>query len=136
MMSQTQSHHFGIGEEVYDIEQEPDDSQAVVVGYTNETASEHYVSAVDATVAESNPEYPADDLVAEIVFLELIQDDLGLLHKAAEIAYSTNNMDVTDEPEWADENTTWGECYAHQLRNHSETTIYTYPESRLAAYER
>ena len=86
-----------------------DDGQMLVLGAHGKTAEECYVSAIDQTVAEANPEYPADDPVVDVVFVEGIEDALGLDWSADDVLQLA-----------ADENL-----------DRARIKVYGYPESRL-----
>lgn len=47
--------------------------RVLVIGDENEPASECYIGAIDITVAEANPQYPHDDDVFTVVYLEELQ---------------------------------------------------------------
>lgn len=54
-----------------------DDDRLRVVGVYDDTADEWRIDQIDATVAEVNPEYPADDRVVACVYREDIIDQHG-----------------------------------------------------------
>jgi hypothetical protein len=54
-----------------------DDDRLRVVGTYEDAAADWYLEAIDATVAEVNPEYPADDRVVACAYLEDIHDEHG-----------------------------------------------------------
>jgi len=47
----------------------------LVVDKKENTAEEHHVDAIDMTVAEANPEYPADDDVFSVVYLDSLPEE-------------------------------------------------------------
>lgn len=111
---------IGMGSAVYDTEQGQADGEAYVVGVTTHKASEYHIDAIDKTVAECNPSYPSDDRVIEIVFKDALSSQTrGLLEKDASLKASQGRD--------------FGEVFASGLRAHDDTTVYTYPESRLEA---
>lgn len=103
--------NFDAGQRVAD--REDDDSQMLVLGSHGETAEEYYIEAIDQTVAEANPEYPASDPVADVAFIEGIEDSMGIGWKADEVL----------------------ELYSYGELDRARIKAYGYPESRLAAVE-
>ena len=86
-----------------------DESRMLVLGGRDKTAEECYVAPIDQTVAEANPEYPAGDPVADVAFVEGIEDALG-------IDWSADDVLQLDA-------------------NERGFGVYAYPESRLAPVE-
>ena len=89
-----------------------DKSQMFVLGANGKTAEECYVAAIDQTVAEANPEYPAGDPVVDVAFVEGIEDAMGIDWSADDVLRLDAN-----ECDWA------------------KIQVYGYPESRLAPIE-
>jgi hypothetical protein len=111
---------FTEGQNVFDTDQGRDDGEAYVVGVTDQQADGYHIEAIDKTVAECNPNCPSDDRVVEIVFAdELDSQEIGVMEKDASMKTSRGRE--------------FGTVFAQNLRNHDETTVYTYPESRLEA---
>lgn len=54
------------------------ESQMLVLGVRDIPAREHHIDAIGQTVAEANPEYPADDPIADVAFVESIENALGI----------------------------------------------------------
>jgi len=109
---------FAEGQNVFDTDQGRDDGEAYVVGVTDQRADDYHIGAIDKTVAECNPRYPSDDRVIEIVFAdELDSQTIGVMQKDASMKASQGGD--------------FGAVLAQNLRNHDETSVYTYPESRL-----
>jgi hypothetical protein len=104
--------HFEAGQRAHDRESE-DGSQVLVLGAKDATAEECYVAAIDQTIAEANPEYPASDAVADVAFVEGIEDALGLDWSADDVL----------------------ELYADGELDRARINRYAYPENRLAAVE-
>lgn len=105
---------------VFDSNQGRDDGEAYVVGVTDQRADDYYIDAIDKTVAECNPDCPSDDRVVEIVFAdELDSQKIGVMEKDASMKASKGRD--------------FGAVFAENLRSHDDTTVYTYPESRLEA---
>lgn len=118
MKMNTSPDAFDEGQHVYDTDQGRDDGEAYVVGVTDERADEYHIEAIDKTVAECNPDCPNDDRVVEIVFAdELSSQKIGVMEKDASMKTSQGRD--------------FGAVFAENLRNHDDTTVYTYPESRL-----
>jgi len=109
---------FSEGQNVFDSNQGRDDGEAYIVGVTDQRADGYYIEAIDKTVAECNPDCPSDDRVVEIVFAdELDSQKIDVMEKDASIKASKGRD--------------FGAVFAENLRNHDNTTVYTYPESRL-----
>ena len=71
------------------------------------------IAAIGQTVAEANPEYPASDAVADVAFVEGIEDALGLGWSADDVL----------------------ELYADDELDRARIPRYAYPENRLAPVE-
>jgi len=111
---------FTEGQNVSDSKQGSGEGEAYVVGITDQRADDYYIDAIDKTVAECNPDCPGHDRVIEIVFAdELDSQKIGMMEKDASMKTS--------------EGRDFGAVFAQNLRNHDDTTVYTYPESRLEA---
>lgn len=111
---------FTEGQNVFDTNQGRDGGEAYVVGVTDQRADDYYIEAIDKTVAECNPDCPGDDRVVEIVFAdELDSQTIGVMEKDASMKTSQDRD--------------FGTVFAQNLRSHDDTTVYTYPESRLEA---
>jgi len=118
MKDDTSPTAFKRGQRVFDTEQGRDEGEAYVVGVTDERADDYHIDAIDKTVAECNSGYPSDDRVVEIVFADAVDSQqIGVMEKAASIQTKHGRE--------------FGAVFAKNLRNHDETTVYTYPESRL-----
>ncbi|WP_435078420.1 hypothetical protein [Halococcus sp. AFM35] len=104
--------YFKAGQRAHDRESE-DGSQVLVLGAKGTTAEECYVAAIEQTVAEANPEYPASDAVADVAFVEGIEDALGLGWSADDVL----------------------ELYANDELDRARIRRYAYPENRLAPVE-
>ena len=102
---------FESGQQAHDRES-GDESRMLVLGGRDKTAEECYVAPIDQTVAEANPEYPAGDPVADVAFVEGIEDALG-------IDWSADDVLQLDANE----------------RARARIRVYAYPESRLAPVE-
>jgi hypothetical protein len=101
------------GQRVRDRESD-DDSQMVVLRIRAVTsAREHHIDAIDQTVAEANPEYPASDPVVDVAFVEGIEDALGIDWKADDVV----------------------ELFQDDQLSRARINHYAYPISRLAAVE-
>lgn len=101
---------FQLGDRVVDTEARTDDhEEAVVVELPDRTAAECYIGALDATVADVNPDYPSSDPVVTVAF-------------------------VADLDTWA---SGWAmapaDVLADELALIDEILLYTYPASRLAS---
>jgi len=86
-----------------------DDSQVLVLGANGKSAEECYIAAIGQTVAEANPEYPADDPVADVAFIKDTEDSMG-------IGFGTDDV---------------LELYADGDLDRARIKAYGYPESRL-----
>jgi hypothetical protein len=104
--------HFEAGQRAHDRESE-DGSQVLVLGAKDATAEECYVAAIGQTIAEANPEYPASDAVADVAFVEGIEDALGLGWSADDVL----------------------ELYADGELDRARIKAYGYPENRFAPVE-
>jgi hypothetical protein len=104
--------HFEAGQRAHDRESD-DGSEVLILGANGTTAEECYVAAIEQTVAEANPEYPASDTVADVVFVEGIEDALGLDWSADDVL----------------------ELYADGGLDRARIRRYAYPENRLAPVE-
>jgi hypothetical protein len=104
--------HFEAGQRALDRESD-DDSQVLVLGAHGSTAEKCYVSAIDQTIAEANPEYPASDAVADVAFVEGIEDAMGIGWEASEVL----------------------ELYSYVELDRARIRGYAYPENRLAPIE-
>ena len=85
----------------------------LVLGAYGKTAEECYISAIDQTVAEANPEYPANDPVVDVAFVEGIETALGLDWEADDVL----------------------QLDADGVLGRARIQRYAYPESRLAGVE-
>ena len=91
-----------------------DDARLIVLERHDVPASEKYISAINATVAEANPEYPDDDAVVSVAFVESVEDAFGLSWEVEDVlkaydedqmerarikryAYPTSRLSVADE---------------------------------------
>ena len=95
---------FESGQRARDRESE-DGGQVLVLGAHGKTAEKCYVSAIDQTVAEANPEYP----VVDVVFVEGIEEALGLDWSGDDILQLAADEDL----------------------DQARIKVYGYPESRL-----
>lgn len=100
------------GDIAHDRESE-DESRMLVLGANGKTAEECYIAAIDQTVAEVNPEYPASDPVADVAFVEGIEDAMGIGWEADEVLG----------------------LYADGELDRARIRRYAYPENRLAPFE-
>ena len=89
-----------------------DESQVLVLGANGKTSEECYVAAIDQTVAEANPEYPAGDPVVDVAFVESIEDAMGIDWSADDVLQLDTNE-----------------------RDRAQIQVYGYPESRLVPIE-
>ncbi|HET7325447.1 MAG TPA: hypothetical protein VFJ06_14060 [Halococcus sp.] len=90
-----------------------DDSQMLILGANGKTAEECYIAAIEQTVAEANPEYPASDPVADVAFVKDTEDSMG-------IGFGTDDV---------------LELYADGNLKRARIMSYAYPESRLVPVE-
>ena len=104
--------HFEAGQRAHDRESE-DGSRVFVLGAKDATAEECYVATIGQTVAEANPDYPASDAVADVAFVEDIEDALGLDWSADDVLG----------------------LYADDELDRARINRYAYPENRLAPVE-
>jgi hypothetical protein len=65
------------GQRVSDRESDDNEGMVVLRIRALTTAREYQIDAIDQTVAESNPEYPASDPVVEVAFVGDIEDAVG-----------------------------------------------------------
>ena len=100
---------FESGQQARDRESEGE-SQGLVLGANGKTAEECYIAAINQTVAEANPEYPASDPVTDVVFVKDIEDALGLDWSADDVLQLADDGDL----------------------DQARIKRYAYPESRLA----
>lgn len=106
------------GQKVSDRHQGRQEGEAYIVGVTDKRADEYHIEAIGKTVAECNHQYPNSDRVVEVVFAdELDSQEIGLMQKDASMTTSQGGE--------------FGSVFAQTLRNHADTTVYSYPESRL-----
>lgn len=113
-MNEIDLRRFEAGQRAHDREREDQEGgQMLVLGARGETAEECYIEAIGQTVAEANPEYPANDPVADTAFVVFIEDALG-------IGWEADNVLQLD----AD-----GDLDRARIKR------YAYPESRLASVE-
>lgn len=103
---------FESGQRAHDRESD-DGSQMLILGANGKTAEECYVAAIDQTIAEANPEYPASDPVADVAFVEGVEDAMGIDFEAADVVQLYEDGDL----------------------ERARVLSYSYPESRLAAVE-
>ena len=102
--------HVEAGQRARDRESESDDGgEVLVLGAHGSTAAECYVAAIDQTIAEANPEYPASDAVADVTFVEDIEDAMGIGWEASRVL----------------------ELYADGDLDRARINRYAYPENRL-----
>ena len=104
--------HVEAGQRAHDRESE-DGGEVLVLGANGKTAEECYLAAINQTVAEANPEYPASDAVADVAFVEGIEDAMG-------IDWSTDEV--------------LG-LYADGELDRARINRYAYPENRLVPVE-
>ena len=104
--------YFEAGQRALDRESD-DGSEVLVLGTNGKAAEECYIAAIGETVAEVNPEYPASDAVADVAFIEDIEDAMGIGWEASEVI----------------------ELYALGELDRARITQYAYPENRLAPVE-
>ena len=103
---------FGRGDTALDRESN-DDARLIVLERHDVPASEKYITAINATVAEANPEYPDDDAVVSVAFVESVEDALGLSWEVEDVL----------------------EVYDEDRMERARIKRYAYPESRLAPTE-
>ena len=103
---------FESGQRARDRESD-DGSQVLVLGANGKAAEECYIAAINQTVAEANPEYPASDPVVDVAFVAGIEDVLGLDWSADDVLQLAADGDL----------------------DRARIQRYAYPESRLAAIE-
>lgn len=94
-------------------DREDDDTHVVVLEATGKAAEQSYISALGQTVAEANPDYPADDPVLSVAFVEIIEDALGIDWEPGDIVEIAERGELT----------------------RARIKTYAYPESRLAPAE-
>ena len=111
-ISETGLRRFESGQRARDRESD-NESEMLVLGAHGKTAEECDISAINQTVAEVNPEYPASDPVADVVFVEGIETALGLGWEADDVLQLDADGDL----------------------DRARIQRYAYPESRLAAVE-
>ena len=99
------------------LDRERDGGEVVVVATHNVTADEYGVLATQQTVAEHNPEYPAEDRVIETVYVSSLPD------------WFDPDDPEHDLTQLAEENE--GIARLHGI----DTDTYAFPESRLAPVE-
>lgn len=80
-----------VGDHVTDKEKD-DDVTMIVVGRSPHTADEWRIDA-DTTVADVNPEYPADDKIIEVIFPQ--KGDLDI-DDQSRYAYPRSRLELTD----------------------------------------
>lgn len=73
------------GQRVSDCESDDDNEMVVLRIRALTSAREHHIDAIDQTVAEANPEYPASDPVVDVAFVSDIEDALGTDWKADDV---------------------------------------------------
>lgn len=100
--------HFEAGQRAHDRDSD-NDSQVLVLGAHGTTAEKCYVAAIGQTIAEANREYPASDAVADVAFVESIEDAMGIGWEASEVL----------------------ELYADGELDRARIRRYAYPENRL-----
>ena len=103
---------FENGERAVDRESD-DDSQVLVLGARGKIAEDCHIPAISQTVAGANPEYPANDPVADVTFVEDIEDALGIDWSADDVLQLVADDDL----------------------ERARIKSYAYPESRLAPVE-
>jgi hypothetical protein len=104
--------HVTSGERAHDRESD-DESQMLVLGPHGKTAEECYIAAIDQTVAEANPEYPASDPVADVAFVADIESAMGIDWSAFTVVQLYKDDDL----------------------DRARILSYSYPESRLEEVE-
>jgi len=73
--AQFSTHNLDAGDRVVDRDADPDDQNpAIVVGLPEEPAYAHEIDAINATVADVNPDYPASGSVATVAFVNDLDD--------------------------------------------------------------
>ena len=113
----TDLRRFESGQQARDRESESeteDGGQVLVLGSRGETAEQCHIEAIGQTVAEANPEYPASDPVADVAFVEGIEDALGIDWEPSDVL----------------------RLYAEDDLDRARIKRYAYPESRLVSAER
>ena len=98
-----------VGERVVDGDVPSDEREAaVVIEIPGETAEQSYIADLDTTVADVNPDYPPDDPVATVAFV----DDLDTWASGWEFVSP--------------------DALADELGTLGTVALYTYPVSRLS----
>ena len=87
-----------------------DDARLIVLERHDVPASEKYISAINATVAEANPEHPDDVAVVSVAFVESVEDAFGLSWEVKDVL----------------------EAYEEDQMERARVKRYAYPESRLS----
>ena len=103
---------FESGQRAVDHESD-DDSQVLVLGARGKVAEDCHIEAINQTVAGANPEYPANDPVADVAFVESIETALGIEWSADDVLQLVADGDL----------------------ERARIKHYAYPESRLAPAE-
>jgi hypothetical protein len=111
-MNEIELRRFESGQRAHDRESEGE-SQMLVLGAHGTTAEECYISAIEQTVAEANPEYPASDPVVDVAFVTAIEDAMGIDWSADDVLRLADDGDL----------------------DRARIRRYAYPESRLAEIE-
>jgi len=103
-----QENPFSPGDIVEDINDD-DDGFAVVVEAPATRADEHFIHAIQKTVAEVNDSYPESDHVVQLIYTDGLNDELG--------------------KGWTTEGVL--ETYREGDIGAGRTRVYSFPESRL-----
>lgn len=94
---------FGVGDRVVDREDDEPRSEAVVVKKVDTRADQTPIDVLDATVAQLNPEHPAEAPVVRVAFVEEVEEDLAApldeYHdEEVPLAVNGNNVRTYDYP--------------------------------------
>jgi len=118
MNDTTDQHDFSLGDTIYDIEQGKAEERAYIVSLPGTTADNLELPSSEETVASYNEAYPATDPVVKIVFADSLSEvKFQIVERLAAIK-------TTCDAEY-------NRIFAETLRDHAETTVYSYPTSRL-----
>lgn len=97
---------LAVGTTVHDRDDD-DESKMLIVALTSATADQYHLEGTPKTIADVNENYPADDLVVEVVYLH---DQVTDISHEKRYAFPASRLRPADSTADGDKSETEAEC--------------------------